>query len=261
MKAWDMLNKFFSFNDSLSEKKSIIFTEIDADQSTVKNPVKLHDFSLNEHIDQSHGSDINSLITNGDDRSNEIYGSSDNDTIFGNEGNDLLYGGDQSDTLYGGYYNDFIFGDAGDDRLFGDQGEDVVDGGDKQLLDLVGVQVAAGRHRVEQWLPGGGGQQHRDDAGRLAGGLRRARLARRREQEIGAVVGAIVKRHKRRGVLAALGVVGGGVDVNGVVHRAREVLVKAIFIGRRRDHGDVMQPRIFDGLVHEARAVEGAERL
>ncbi|WP_167745367.1 calcium-binding protein, partial [Eikenella corrodens] len=62
----------------------------------------------------------------GDDR---LYGYNGNDRLDGGAGNDTLYGGNGNDTLLGGTGNDSLSGDEGDDRLEGGEGDDILIGG------------------------------------------------------------------------------------------------------------------------------------
>lgn len=60
------------------------------------------------------------VIKNGDDNSNSLFGTQDNDVIHGKGGADLIWG-------YGGV--DLLFGDDGDDWIVGGAGPDVINGG------------------------------------------------------------------------------------------------------------------------------------
>ncbi|TWF59313.1 tandem-95 repeat protein [Neorhizobium alkalisoli] len=51
------------------------------------------------------------------------------DVIDGGDGNDYLFGGNGADVINGGVGNDTLFGDAGDDVLIGDKGNDRMTGG------------------------------------------------------------------------------------------------------------------------------------
>lgn len=70
----------------------------------------------------------------GDDGDDFLYGGLGDDTIFGGSGNDCLFGGEDDDDLYG---------EAGNDRLFGQLGDDTLDGGDDidWLFGGLGIDV------------------------------------------------------------------------------------------------------------------------
>ena len=74
------------------------------------------------------------LSITGNNFSNRIIGTAQDDTIDGGAGADTIYGGDGNDSIFGGKGNDIIFGGigkdtlwggAGDDELYGDDGKDV----------------------------------------------------------------------------------------------------------------------------------------
>ena len=65
----------------------------------------------------------------GDDRDDDLTGSTADDSIYGADGADRLAGAGGSDDLYGEDGDDRLLGDDGDDRLYGDAGNDTLDGG------------------------------------------------------------------------------------------------------------------------------------
>ena len=66
----------------------------------------------------------------GNDRPNELDGTSRDDEIRGRGGADTLLGRGGDDRLRGDEGNDTLEGGAGDDRLRGDKGDDLLTGGD-----------------------------------------------------------------------------------------------------------------------------------
>jgi len=66
----------------------------------------------------------------GNDGDDAIYGGDANDSLFGNAGEDALYGGDGRDNIFGGRDDDTLDGGAHNDRLFGGSGDDVLHGGE-----------------------------------------------------------------------------------------------------------------------------------
>jgi hypothetical protein len=78
------------------------------------------------------------LIPQGAETGNAIYGNGLNNTIVGNDyidflfgynGNDILYGRGGNDTLIGGNGGDTLYGEAGNDLLLGEAGNDFLNGG------------------------------------------------------------------------------------------------------------------------------------
>ncbi|WP_316757166.1 calcium-binding protein [Streptomyces herbicida] len=62
----------------------------------------------------------------GDDGNDKIYGGSGEDTLSGGKGNDVLYGNSGNDRLYGNSGNDKLYGGPGRDTLSGGPGTNVI---------------------------------------------------------------------------------------------------------------------------------------
>ncbi len=80
----------------------------------------------------------NASIIEGNDTSQTLNGTADNDRLYGyggddtinaSSGNDILYGDDGNDTLNAGDGNDMLIGGIGNDILSGEAGNDVLHGG------------------------------------------------------------------------------------------------------------------------------------
>jgi len=69
-------------------------------------------------------------IVIGDNLSNQIFTSDENDSVFGLEGKDIINSGGGNDAVFGGGGNDILRGFTGDDVLIGGEGNDIIDGGD-----------------------------------------------------------------------------------------------------------------------------------
>lgn len=68
-------------------------------------------------------------ILNGDDNSNSIFGTANDDVINGFGGTDIISGQGGNDIINGGSEVDFLDGDAGNDTIDGGDGGDVINGG------------------------------------------------------------------------------------------------------------------------------------
>ncbi len=85
-------------------------------------------------------------IVIGDNLTNEIFTSDEDDSVFGLDGNDEIDSGGGNDIVYGGNGNDDIFGNDGNDVLIGGAGNDILSGGegDDNLFGGAGADVLTG---------------------------------------------------------------------------------------------------------------------
>ena len=65
----------------------------------------------------------------GNNTSEFLFGTSDDDVILGNGGNDIIFGFGGDDFIDGGAGNDILFGGSGDDEVHGGEGNDIIFGG------------------------------------------------------------------------------------------------------------------------------------
>jgi Ca2+-binding RTX toxin-like protein len=73
--------------------------------------------------------EVDTIILDGGDGDDRLFGEQGNDLLVGGAGNDLLDGGAGNDQLLGGAGADMMRGGPGDDGLFGGPMTDVLDGG------------------------------------------------------------------------------------------------------------------------------------
>ncbi len=74
------------------------------------------------------GSDGKDYILGGTGE-DDLRGNEGNDNLNGQDGNDLLYGHEGKDRLFGGKGDDTLNGGSGNDRIFGARGDDIIVGG------------------------------------------------------------------------------------------------------------------------------------
>ncbi|MCW1949743.1 MAG: tandem-95 repeat protein, partial [Octadecabacter sp.] len=99
---------------------------------------------------------IGTVVTQGPDGNDELFGDAGDDIIAGKGGDDLIFGGTGNDTLQGDDGHDHLVGDAGMDTIFGGAGDDAAFGG----ADMDTIYGGAGNDN----LHGG------DGADRIEGG-------------------------------------------------------------------------------------------
>ncbi len=81
----------------------------------------------NDRLDGS-AATSGSLLLDGDDGKDTVYGGAGNDDLFGGSGNDLLRGYGGNDVIAAGTGNDNAQGGDGDDYILGDLGNDLLEG-------------------------------------------------------------------------------------------------------------------------------------
>lgn len=72
---------------------------------------------------------VKTLVQQGTEQADTLYGYRDADTLDGGAGDDTLYGRAGNDELHGGLGSDRLYGEDGEDRLYGDNGADSLYGG------------------------------------------------------------------------------------------------------------------------------------
>lgn len=93
-------------------------------------------------------------IVLGDNFSNTITTSAEDDSVFGFEGNDFISSGDGNDGVFGGGGNDIIRSGNGDDVLIGGAGNDILDGGagDDNLFGGAGTDILEGGEGADTFI-------------------------------------------------------------------------------------------------------------
>lgn len=86
--------------------------------------------------DEMHGGGGNDGI-DGRLGNDKIFGDDGDDTLYGDAGDDVLDGGVGNDSLFGGVGNNIFTGGAGDDKLYGEAGNDVFNFGQNQGNDYL----------------------------------------------------------------------------------------------------------------------------
>lgn len=94
----------------------------------------------------------------GNNKNNDIFGTSSNDIIDGKGGDDFIFGGAGNDEIKGGSGNDEIFGGSGNDKLTGGSDNDTLVGGagDDTLTGALGNDVLVGGTGNDILIGGGG---------------------------------------------------------------------------------------------------------
>lgn len=93
-------------------------------------------------------------IVFGDNLSNTIFTSAEDDSVFGFEGNDRIDSGAGNDFINGGAGNDIIRAGLGDDVLIGGDGNDILDGGagDDNLFGGAGNDILEGGEGADTFI-------------------------------------------------------------------------------------------------------------
>ncbi|MBI5163691.1 MAG: M10 family metallopeptidase C-terminal domain-containing protein [Magnetospirillum sp.] len=103
----------------------------------------------------------------GNDRANDLNGTSQDDRIFGLGGDDTIEGRNGSDRLFGNNGDDTISGGNGADSLFGGNGTDVLDGGNgpDRLDGGNGGDILSGGNGADALIGGNGNDMLTGGAG------------------------------------------------------------------------------------------------
>lgn len=119
--------------------------------------------------------EIRTLVQQGTEQNDTLYGYStddvlhggaDNDILYGNDGNDALDGGEGSDRIEGGRGNDTLIGGKGRDTLIGGAGDDQLfgNGGSDTLIGGLGSDVLDGGADADTLIGGKGDDTYRIDS-------------------------------------------------------------------------------------------------
>ena len=124
------------------------------DLNGTSRPDEIIGFGGNDILRADFGDDT-MLGGQGDD---EIYGNQGEDTIKGGFGVDIMYGGKDADQIYGNQGEDRLYGNLGDDLIYGGKSNDWQHGGqgEDRLYGNLGDDVLYGG-KSNDWLHGGQG--------------------------------------------------------------------------------------------------------